>query len=114
MLGWVPTTKKSKQNCLPLWSATSGRFGIWSRSVSDLKQFLEAMRECTDIRELTHTLVNTLIKHIEIHDSIKNENGVKHVPLDVYFTTVGISNVPDTEGILQIMEEICTKPLRIA
>ena len=80
----------------------------------DLKQFLEAMRECTDIKELTPTLVNTLIKRIEVHDSTKDENGVKHVPVDIYFTAVGIINVPDTEEILQIMEEIRTKPLRIA
>ncbi len=80
----------------------------------DLKQFLEAMRECTDIKELTPTLLNTLIKRIEVHDSIRDENGVKHVPVDVYFTAVGIINVPDAEEILQIMEEIRTKPLRIA
>ena len=80
----------------------------------DLKQFLEAMRVCTDIKELTPTLVNTLIKRIEIHDSVKDENGVKHVPVDIFFTAVGIINVPDAEEILQIMEEIRTKPLRIA
>ena len=33
----------------------------------DLKQFLEAMRECTDIKELTPTLVNTLIKRIHAY-----------------------------------------------
>lgn len=51
---------------------------------------------------------------IEVHDSIKDENGVKYVPVDIYFTTVGIINVPDAEEILQIMEEIRAKPLRIA
>ena len=80
----------------------------------DLKQFLKAMRECTDIKELTPTLVNTLIKRIEVHNSTVDENGVKHVPVDIHFTAVGIINVPDTEEILQIMEEIRTKPLRIA
>lgn len=80
----------------------------------DLHQFLNAMRECTDIKELTPTLVNTLIKRIEVHDSVKDENGVKHVPVDIHFTAVGIINVPDAEEILQIMEEIRTKPLRIA
>ena len=43
-----------------------------------------------------------------------DENGVKHVPVDIHFTAVGIINIPDTEEILQIMEEIRTKPLRIA
>ena len=35
----------------------------------DLKVFLEAIRECTDINELTPTLVNTLIKKIEMFNS---------------------------------------------
>ena len=80
----------------------------------DLNQFLTAMRECTDLKELTPTLVNTLIKRIEVHNSTVDENGVKHVPVDIYFTAVGIINIPDTDEILQIMEEIRTKPLRIA
>lgn len=80
----------------------------------DLHQFLNAMRECTDLKELTPTLVNTLIKRIEVHNSSVDENGVKHVPVDIHFTAVGIINIPDTEEILQIMEEIRTKPLRIA
>ncbi len=80
----------------------------------DLHQFLNAMRECTDLKELTPTLVNTLIKRIEVHNSTVDENGVKHVPVDIHFTAVGIINIPDTEEILQIMEEIRTKPLRIA
>ncbi len=80
----------------------------------DLRSFLEAMRECTDVKELTPTLVNKLIRRIEIHDSTVDENGVKHVPVDIYFTAVGIISIPDEEEILQIMEEIRTKPLRIA
>ena len=80
----------------------------------DLHQFLNAMRECTDTKELTPTLVNTLIKRIEVHNSSVDENGVKHIPVDIHFTAVGIINIPDTEEILQIMKEIRTKPLRIA
>lgn len=80
----------------------------------DLNQFLSAMRECTDLKELTPTLVNTLIKRIEVHNSTIDENGVKHVPVDIHFTAVGIINIPDSDEILQIMEEIRTKPLRIA
>lgn len=80
----------------------------------DLNQFLTAMRECTDLKELTPTLVNTLIKRIEVHNSTVDENGVKHVPVDIHFTAVGIINIPDAEEILQIMEEIRTKPLKIA
>ena len=80
----------------------------------DLNQFLTAMRECTDLKELTPTLVNTLIKRIEVHNSMVDENGVKHVPVDICFTAVGIISIPDADEILQIMDEIRTKPLRIA
>lgn len=80
----------------------------------DLKLFLETMRECTDLKELTPALVNKLIRRIEVHNSTVDENGVKHVPVDIHFTAVGIISIPDTEEILQIMEEIRTKPLRIA
>ena len=48
----------------------------------DLKVFLEAIRECTDLKELTPTMVNTLIKRIDVHNSEKDENGVKYVPID--------------------------------
>jgi len=84
------------------------------REKIDLRLFLETMRECTDLKELTPTLVNTLIRRIEVHSSTVDENGVKHVPVDIHFTAVGIINIPDTEEILQIMEEIRTKPLKIA
>ena len=41
----------------------------------DLKVFLDAIRECTDINELTPTLVNTLIKKIEVFNSVKGVDG---------------------------------------
>lgn len=41
----------------------------------DLKVFLDAIRECTDINELTPTLVNTLIKKIEVFNSVKGTDG---------------------------------------
>lgn len=45
----------------------------------DLHQFLNAMRECTDLKELTPTLVNTLIKRIEVHNSSVDKNGVREI-----------------------------------
>lgn len=70
------------------------------------------------VRELEQeripTLVNTLIKRIKVHNSAVDENGVKHVPVDIHFTAVGIASIPDAEEILQITEEIRTKLLRIA
>ncbi len=80
----------------------------------DLKIFLNTIRECTDLQELNPTLVNTLIKRIEVHDSTKDENGHKHVPIDIYFTAVGIINVPTEKEILKLMEEMKQDTLKTA
>jgi site-specific DNA recombinase len=79
----------------------------------DLRLFLETIRKCIDISELTPTLVNTLIKKIEVFDSEKID-GHKHVPIKIHFTAAGIINIPDENEILQVMEEIRTKPLKTA
>ena len=80
----------------------------------DLKVFLEAIRECTDLKELTPTIVNTLIKRIDVHNSEKDESGIKHVPIDISFTAVGIINIPTEKELIAAMEEIREKPLKSA
>ena len=80
----------------------------------DLKAFLENIRECTDIQKLTPTLVNTLIKKIEIFNSVKGEDGKKHVPLTIHFRSVDIVTVPDEEEIIAAMEEIRNTPTKVA
>ena len=72
------------------------------------------IRECTDLKELTPTLVNTLIKRIDVHNSTKDEHGHKHVPIDIYFTAVGIINIPTEEELIAAMEEMREKPLKSA
>ncbi len=80
----------------------------------DLKVFLEAIRECIDLKELTPTIVNTLIKRIDVHNSTKGDDGLKHVSIDIYFTAVGIINIPTEKELLQAMEEMREKPLKTA
>lgn len=80
----------------------------------DLKVFLEAIRECTDLKELTPTIVNTLIKRIDVHNSEKDENGVKHVPIDISFTAVGIINIPTEKELIAAMQEMRETPLKSA
>ena len=72
----------------------------------DLKVFLEAIRECTDLKELTLTIVNALIKRIDVHKSQKDENGVKRVLIDISFTAVGIINIPTENELIAAMEKI--------
>ena len=80
----------------------------------NLNVFLTAIRECTDLKGLTPTIVNTLIKRIDVHNSTKDEHGHKHVPIDIYFTAVGIINIPTEEELISAMEEMRDKPLKSA
>lgn len=80
----------------------------------DLKVFLDTIRKCTDLEELTPTIVNTLIKRIDVHSSVKDDNGVKHVPIDISFTAVGIINVPTEKELITAMGKMREKPLKTA
>ena len=71
----------------------------------DLRIFLETIRKCTDIDELTPEIINRLIRRIEVHNSEKI-NGRKCVKIDVYFTAVGLIDLPDETELLKTMEEI--------
>ncbi len=79
----------------------------------DMKKFLETIRECTDLKELTPAIVNTLIKRIEVHNSIMVD-GVKRVPIDIHFTAVGLISLPDEKELLELIEEIKANPLKSA
>ena len=71
----------------------------------DLRIFLETIRKCTDIDELTPEIINRLIRRIEVHNSEKI-NGRKCVKIDVYFTAVGLIDLPDEAELIKTMEEI--------
>ena len=71
----------------------------------DLRAFLETIRQCTDIKELTPAIVNRLIRRIEVHNSEKID-GRKQVRLDVYFTAVGLIDIPGEKELVEMMREI--------
>ena len=71
----------------------------------DLRAFLETIRQCTDIKELTPAIVNRLIRRIEVHNSEKVD-GRKQVRLDVYFTAVGLIDIPSEKELIEMMREI--------
>ena len=77
--------------------------------VMDLRLVLRTLREMTDIKELTPTLVNSLIERIEVHNS-ENFGGQSHVKVDIYFTAVGMIDIPTEKEILATMEEIRNNP----
>ena len=71
----------------------------------DLKHFLKAIRACTDLKELTPEIVNTLIKRINVHNAEKVD-GRKKVKIDIEFIAVGLISIPDEKELLVLMDEI--------
>ena len=70
----------------------------------DMRMLLTGLREFTEIRELTPGLVNKLIQRIEVHNNDKS-SGHCFVQVDIYFTAVGLFNLPTAKEIEKIMKE---------
>lgn len=71
----------------------------------DLRQLLRALREFTEVKQLTPEMVDTLIQRIEVHSKEK-VNGRNQVKVDIYFTAVGMVSIPTETEIKAAMEEI--------
>lgn len=71
----------------------------------DLRLLLKALREITDVNELTPAIVNSLIDRIEVHNNDKS-SGHCYVKVDIYFSAVGMIDIPTTEEICAMIEEI--------
>lgn len=80
-----------------------------NQRVTDLRLLLRTLREMTEIKELTPTLVNSLIERIEVHNNDKS-SGHCYVKVDIYFTAVGRIDIPTEQEILTMMEEIRANP----
>ena len=79
------------------------------QKVTDLRLLLRTLREMTEITELNPTLVNSLIERIEVHNNDKS-SGHCYVKVDIYFTAVGMIDIPTEQEILAMMEEIRENP----
>ena len=79
------------------------------QKATDLRLLLRTLREMTEINELTPTLVNSLIERIEVHNNDKS-SGHCYVKVDIYFTAVGMIDIPTEQEILAMMEEIRASP----
>ena len=78
----------------------------------DVQMLLNTLRQCTELKELTPTIVNSLIQRIDVH---KSEKPHKHnrVKVDIYFTAVGLIDLPTEQEIVQIMEEMRRNPQNV-
>lgn len=79
------------------------------QKATDLRLLLRTLREMTEINELMPTLVNSLIERIEVHNNDKS-SGHCYVKVDIYFTAVGMIDIPTEQEILAMMEEIRANP----
>ena len=104
MSGEYETEQKSLEDEL---AQSEARLAELKQSSIDLRMLLKTLRSCTEITELNRDLVNRLIQRIEIHNNDKYD-GHCHVKVDIYFTGVGIIDIP-TEEMIDLMEEIREK-----
>ena len=75
----------------------------------DLKILLKVLRSSTAFEELTPTLVNSLIRRIEVHNNDKS-SGHCSVKVDIYFTAIGLIDIPTEDEIKSLMEKIQSNP----
>lgn len=59
----------------------------------DMKMLYQRLMKFTEMKELTPTVVNKLTERIEIHNNEKKHSH-NHVKVDIYFTTVGLFDIP--------------------
>ena len=78
---------------------------------TDLHALLKGLREFTEVRELTPELINTLIRRIEIHNSDRSTGHVR-VKVDIFFTAVGMIDLPTEEELKVLMEEMQNAPMQ--
>ena len=114
VLGKIPDDRFSKmmgkyeaeqKTLIEALSKAEHSLKVFEQDKVDLRIFLETIRKCTDIKELTPEIVNRLIRRIEVHNSEKLD-GRKRVKLDVYFTAAGLIDIPDENELREMMEEI--------
>ncbi len=74
-----------------------------------MRLLLKTLRELTDFKELTPTIVNLLIQRIEVHNNDKS-SGHCYVKVDIYFTAVGMIEIPDEKEISEIISKIQENP----
>ena len=75
----------------------------------DLKTLSKVLRSSTSFEELTPTLVNSLIRRIEVHNNDKS-SGHCYVKVDICFTAIGLIDIPTEDEIKSLMAKIKANP----
>lgn len=74
----------------------------------DMKMLYQGLMEFTEMKQLTPTVVNKLIERIEIHNNEKKHSH-NNVKVDIYFTAVGLFDIPTEQQLIDTMERVKQK-----
>ena len=74
----------------------------------DMKMLYQGLMEFTEMKQLTPTVVNKLIERIEIHNNEKKHSH-NNVKVDIYFTAVGLFDIPTEQQLFETMERLKQK-----
>ena len=80
-----------------------------AKQAVDLRLMLRTMRSLTEVKELTPVLVNSIIQRIEVHNNDRS-SGHCHVKIDIYFTAVGVIDIPTEKELQSMRQEIREHP----
>ncbi len=74
----------------------------------DMKMLYQGLMGFTEMKELTPTVVNKLNECIEIHNNEKKHSH-NNVKVDIYFTAVGLFDIPTEQQLIDTMERVKQK-----
>lgn len=73
-----------------------------------MKLLLQGLRKFTDMKELTPTIVDKLVKKIIIHSNEKKHSH-NNVKVDIYFTAFDLLNLLTEQELLAMMDKFKAK-----
>ncbi len=74
----------------------------------ELNYLFNRLRALSQVTELDPTLVNTLIKRIEVHNR-EERDGKNYVKVDIYFTAIGMFDIPSEKEINEVMKRMSSE-----
>jgi len=89
----------------PQTSAEPASSAVTEKESEELNYLFNRLRGLSQVTELDPTLVNTLIKRIEVHNR-EERDGKNYVKVDIYFTAIGMFDIPSEKEINAIMRRM--------
>ena len=78
--------------------------------VDNVAKMIALTKRYTRIDELTADVLNAFIDKIAVHERVKGPDGKKTQEIEIYYSYVGIVNVPTAEELEALRKEVRKKP----